>query len=81
MDADTYEFRAYRLRGERSVTRFELRPFDGLAAIFLQIAVDEDEHKTVVEDVKTTVDRKRQRNHTVDGLGKVESRRKHRSNC
>src|ERR1700739_4530988 len=27
MDADTYQFRAYRLRGERSVTRFEMRPW------------------------------------------------------
>ena len=57
IDADTYEFRASRLRGERAVTRFEIRPFDGLAAIFVQIAVDDEEHKTVVQDVKSTVDR------------------------
>jgi hypothetical protein len=57
IDSDTYEFRAYRMRAERSVTRFEIRPKDGLAAIFLQIAVDEEEHETAVENVKSTVSR------------------------
>jgi hypothetical protein len=57
IDGDTYEFRAYRLRAERKVTRFELRPRDAMAAIFLQIAVDEDEHKTALENVKKTVGR------------------------
>jgi hypothetical protein len=57
IDADLYEFRAHRMRGDRSVTRFELRPFDKMAAIFVQIAVEEEEHKTALESVKTTVNR------------------------
>jgi len=57
IEADTYEFRAYRMRGDRLVTRFEVRPFDGLAAAFLQIAVEEEEHKTALEKVKATVER------------------------
>ena len=56
-EGDVYEYRAYRMRGDRIVTRFELRPSDRLAAIFVQIAVDEDEHKTAVETVKLTVER------------------------
>jgi len=56
-DGDTYEFRAYRMSGDRVVTRFQLRPLDGLAAVFLQIAVDEEEHKTTLEIVKSTIDR------------------------
>jgi hypothetical protein len=57
IDGDTYEFRASRMRGDRLVTRFEVRPFDGLAAAFLQVAVEEDEHKNAFEKIKTTVGR------------------------
>ncbi|HET9405861.1 MAG TPA: hypothetical protein VFO39_01360 [Candidatus Sulfotelmatobacter sp.] len=56
-EGDIYEYRAYRMRGDRIVTRFQLRPTDGLAAIFVQIAVDDEEHKTAVETVKRTVER------------------------
>lgn len=57
IEGDTYEYRAYRLRADRKVTRFVLRPFDAMAAVFLQIAVDEDEHKTAFDDVKRTIGR------------------------
>lgn len=57
IEGDIYEYRAYRMRGDRLVTRFEVRPSDGLAAAFIQIAVDEDEHKTALETVKATVER------------------------
>lgn len=57
IDGDTFEFRAYRLRAERKVTRFELRPDDQMAAVFLQIAVEDDEHKAAFESVKRTVNR------------------------
>jgi hypothetical protein len=57
IEADTYEFRAYRMRGDRLVTRFEVRPSDGLAAAFLQIAVEEEEHKNAFDRIKTTVGR------------------------
>lgn len=57
IDGDTYEFRANRLRADRKVTRFVLRPRDSIAAVFLQIAFDEDEHKTAFDDVKRTISR------------------------
>jgi hypothetical protein len=57
IEADTYEFRAYRMRGDRLVTRFEIRPSDGLAAAFLQMAVEEDEHKVALENIKKVVGR------------------------
>lgn len=40
IQGDIYEFRAYRIRSDRSVTRFVARPKDGLAAIFIQSAWD-----------------------------------------
>jgi hypothetical protein len=55
IDGDIYEFRAHRLRADRKVTRFVLRPLDAMAAVFLQVAFDEDEHKVVFNDVKRTV--------------------------
>jgi hypothetical protein len=57
IEGDAYEFRAYRIRGDRSVARFDLRPLDGLAAVFLQIAVDEDDQKAVLEDIRDIVGR------------------------
>jgi hypothetical protein len=57
IDGDTYEYRAYRMRGDRLVTRFELRPSDGLAAAFIQIAVDDEEHKRALEIVRATINR------------------------
>lgn len=57
IDGDTYEFRAHRMRGDRLVTRFEMRPSDGLAAAFLQVPVEDEEHKNALEKIKTTVGR------------------------
>jgi hypothetical protein len=56
-DGDLYEFRAYRLRAERSITRFVARPTDGLAAIFVQASFEEDEHGDVLDDVRSVVSR------------------------
>jgi hypothetical protein len=57
IDGDLYDFRAYRIRSERSVTRFVARPSGGLAAIFVQTAWDEDEHADLIQDVRTVVGR------------------------
>ncbi|HMH14173.1 MAG TPA: hypothetical protein VK578_13805 [Edaphobacter sp.] len=57
INGDLYEFRAYRIRSDRSVTRFVARPGDGLAAIFVQTAWEEDEHKALIRDVRDVVNR------------------------
>jgi hypothetical protein len=57
IQGDTYEFRAYRIRSDRSVTRFVARPKDGLAAIFIQSAWDEDEHQTLLRDISDVVNK------------------------
>lgn len=55
--SDVYEYRAYRIRSERSVTRFVVRSTRGLAALFLQLAWDENEHEAVIADIRRIVDR------------------------
>jgi hypothetical protein len=57
IDGDVYEFRAYRIRSERAVTRFVARPYDNIAAIFVQAPRDEEEHDSAISDVKTVVSR------------------------
>jgi hypothetical protein len=57
IDDDIYEFRAYRIRSERAVTRFVARPSESLAAIFIQAPWDEDEHGRAINDVKASVSR------------------------
>ena len=57
IDGDIFEFRAYRVRSERAVTRFVARPSDNIAAIFVQAPRDEDEHDGAIGDVKAVVSR------------------------
>ena len=57
IQGDTYEFRAYRIRSDRSVTRFVARPKDGLAAIFIQSAWDEEEHQTLLREIRDVVNK------------------------
>lgn len=54
---DVYDFRAYRIRSERAVTRFVVRPSDNVAAIFIQTPWNEEEHDEVISDVTTVVAR------------------------
>jgi hypothetical protein len=57
IQGDIYEFRAYRIRSDRSVTRFVARPKDGLAAIFIQSAWDEEEHQTLLREIRDVVNK------------------------
>jgi hypothetical protein len=57
IQGDIYEFRAYRIRSDRSVTRFVARPKDGLAAIFIQSAWDEEEHQMQLREIRDVVNR------------------------
>lgn len=54
---DIYEFRAYRIRSDRSVTRFVARPKDGLAAIFIQSAWDEEQHQKPLREIRDVVNK------------------------
>jgi hypothetical protein len=57
IQGDIYEFRAYRIRSDRSVTRFVARPKDGLAAIFIQSAWGEEEHQTLLREIRDMVNK------------------------
>lgn len=57
IDGDMYEFRAYRLRAERTVMRFVARPTADMAAIFLQDAWDEKEHADAINSVRQVASR------------------------
>jgi hypothetical protein len=55
LEADLYEFRAYRQRQDRTVRRFVLRRDLALAGIFLQTEWSEKEHSEALLDVNRTV--------------------------
>lgn len=55
IDGDQYKFHAYRFRGERSVMRFELRPRERVAAVFLQIPWSISEHQQALQEVRSIV--------------------------
>ena len=55
INADQYQFRAYRFRGERSVMRFELRLGDRLAAVFMQIPWNKAEHDQALQEVRDVI--------------------------
>jgi hypothetical protein len=57
IQGDIYEFRAYRIRSDRSVTRFVARPKDGLAAIFIQSAWDVEEHQKLLREIGEVVNK------------------------
>ena len=57
IDGFEYEFRAYRGRAMREVMRFEVRPSDGLAAMFVPKPINSKEHKAAYEQVRKTIDR------------------------
>jgi hypothetical protein len=55
LEADLYEFRAYRQRKDRTVRRFVLRRDLALAGIFLQTEWSQKEHTDAMSDVIRTV--------------------------
>lgn len=62
IDGDLYEFRAFRYRARRAVTRFVLRrggsgPTDWVAAVFIPVAIDSPEHEQILGRVDRTLER------------------------
>ena len=62
IDGDLYEFRAYRYRAKRAVTRFVLKTGDGhpktwAAALLVPIAIDSPEHEELQQRVSRTLRR------------------------
>ena len=57
IDGFEYEFRAHRGRAIREVMRFEVRPSDGLAAMFVPEPIHSKEHKEAYDLVRRTIDR------------------------
>ena len=52
---DTWEYRAYRLLERRAITRFEARPDDGLAALFIAYPIRGDEHRNAVAEARQVI--------------------------
>ncbi len=57
IDGDRYQFRAFRERARRVVTRFEMRLNVRLAALFIPVRINTPEHKAAIELVEATVSR------------------------
>lgn len=55
IDGDEYEFRAHRKQAERWVMRFEIRPREKMAAVFMQIPWSPEGHAEAVSEVRATV--------------------------
>jgi hypothetical protein len=55
IEGDDYEFRAHRKQAERWVMRFEMRPRERMAAVFMQIPWTAESHDEAMSEVKTTV--------------------------
>lgn len=55
IDGFEYQFRAYRGRSLREVMRFEIRPQDGMAALFIPKPIGSKEHQSAYDDAKETV--------------------------
>lgn len=61
-EGDLYEFRAYRFRARRAVTRFVLRlggadPATWVAAVFIPVAINSPEHEQILGRVDETLER------------------------
>ena len=55
IDGFLYQFRAYRGRALREVMRFEIRPSDGMAALFVPQARGSKEHEAALQRAEETI--------------------------
>lgn len=55
IDTDTYEFRAYRKKMDRTVTRFEWPKGSILAGLFLQTHCEKKEHEELIEEAFSSI--------------------------
>ena len=57
IDGFEYQFRAFRGRSVREVMRFEIRPQDDMAALFIPKAINSPEHQAAIATAKEVVGR------------------------